>query len=438
MWYMTEDNTNVNVRRSRKQMRQERRKRHIRSYAIKGATLLAFGGFLAIGMTSSFAYAHKTVELNVDGKTITAGTFSDTVSDVLKEQGVELKAHDSVSPAKTTKLSSGLKIQVNSAKEVAVNVDGKDKEVWTTASSANEIANEFSKDNKAVTVAARSPFRDGTKSEVVDKSATINVVHDGVVDTVEAKNNEKAEDILKKIGVEPSPIDKVKLSNENNQTTIIVQRVERTYENKVEEIPFEVTIEKDPELAAGERKVTQEGKNGEKEISTYYEKIDGNVVHQGNVNEKVNAEPVNEVVHLGVKGIDASKLPDDQEELKKLTKTDIIAKGTSVPDVSTAYTGEDPRALAAPLVAAKGWSDDDYKCLVALWEKESHWNPNAYNASSGATGIPQALPGNKMASAGEDWRTNPVTQIRWGLGYISGRYGTPCGAWSHSQAKGWY
>ncbi|KQW05408.1 hypothetical protein ASC66_10350 [Leifsonia sp. Root4] len=97
------------------------------------------------------------------------------------------------------------------------------------------------------------------------------------------------------------------------------------------------------------------------------------------------------------------------------------------------------QAIARDLMAAQyGWGEDQFGCLVALWNKESGWNVNAYNASSGATGIPQALPGSKMASAGDDWATNPATQITWGLGYIAGRYGTPCGAWDTSQSQGWY
>ncbi len=90
------------------------------------------------------------------------------------------------------------------------------------------------------------------------------------------------------------------------------------------------------------------------------------------------------------------------------------------------------------MAANYGWGEDQFGCLVALWQKESGWNYQAYNASSGATGIPQALPGSKMATAGADWQTNPATQIAWGLGYIAGRYGTPCGAWGHSQSVGWY
>lgn len=96
------------------------------------------------------------------------------------------------------------------------------------------------------------------------------------------------------------------------------------------------------------------------------------------------------------------------------------------------------QAYAAGAVAARGWSSSEFDCLVALWSKESGWRVNAYNASSGAYGIPQALPGSKMATAGADWETNAATQIEWGLGYVSGRYGTPCGAWAHSQDVGWY
>ena len=102
------------------------------------------------------------------------------------------------------------------------------------------------------------------------------------------------------------------------------------------------------------------------------------------------------------------------------------------PDPGTA------QAIAYEMVLARGWGDGEFACLVALWNRESGWRVNAYNAGSGAYGIPQSLPGNKMASAGADWETNPATQISWGLGYIGARYGSPCGAWDHSENVGWY
>ena len=88
------------------------------------------------------------------------------------------------------------------------------------------------------------------------------------------------------------------------------------------------------------------------------------------------------------------------------------------------------------MLAGRGWSGQ-FSCLDSLWSKESGWSTTAGNAS-GAYGIPQALPGSKMASAGPNWRTNASTQISWGLNYISSTYGSPCAAWSHSQSSGWY
>jgi hypothetical protein len=101
-------------------------------------------------------------------------------------------------------------------------------------------------------------------------------------------------------------------------------------------------------------------------------------------------------------------------------------------------SSQDPQGIAEALLPSYGWSSSQMSCLVPLWMGESGWRVNAENASSGAYGIPQALPGSKMASAGADWQTNPATQITWGLGYIQERYGSPCGAWGFKQGHGWY
>jgi hypothetical protein len=96
------------------------------------------------------------------------------------------------------------------------------------------------------------------------------------------------------------------------------------------------------------------------------------------------------------------------------------------------------QATARNLMASQyGWGADQDSCLVSLWNKESGWSYTAYNPS-GATGIPQALPGDKMASIASDWKTNATTQVIWGLRYIAGSYGTPCAAWAHSEANNWY
>ena len=100
----------------------------------------------------------------------------------------------------------------------------------------------------------------------------------------------------------------------------------------------------------------------------------------------------------------------------------------------------DPRAAAQALLPEFGFGEGQWSCLDNLWMGESGWRYTAKNSSSGAYGIPQSLPGSKMATVASDWRTNPVTQIRWGLQYIRSSYGTPCGAWSAWQSRSphWY
>jgi hypothetical protein len=96
-----------------------------------------------------------------------------------------------------------------------------------------------------------------------------------------------------------------------------------------------------------------------------------------------------------------------------------------------------PQQIAAGMLGSYGWSQSQFSCLNQLWTRESGWNVYAANPS-GAYGIPQALPGSKMASAGPDWQSDAATQIRWGLDYIQATYGSPCGAWDHELATGWY
>jgi hypothetical protein len=97
-----------------------------------------------------------------------------------------------------------------------------------------------------------------------------------------------------------------------------------------------------------------------------------------------------------------------------------------------------PQHIAMAMLSSYGWSSSQFTCLNELWTRESGWDPTAENPTSGAYGIPQALPGSKMASAGPDWQSNATTQIKWGLGYIKSLYGSPCGAWAHEESDGWY
>jgi hypothetical protein len=108
----------------------------------------------------------------------------------------------------------------------------------------------------------------------------------------------------------------------------------------------------------------------------------------------------------------------------------------TAPAAAPAPSGS-PQQIAAAMLGPFGWSSSQFSCLDPLWQRESGWSVTAANPD-GAYGIPQALPGSKMASAGADWQADAATQIRWGLEYIKSLYGSPCGAWDHELATGWY
>ncbi|MCT9931651.1 lytic transglycosylase domain-containing protein [Planotetraspora sp. A-T 1434] len=168
------------------------------------------------------------------------------------------------------------------------------------------------------------------------------------------------------------------------------------------------------------------------------------------LNDLINADPYapnpedDALKAAAVQALKRGRLKAIREGRQKLDPVKIVPKAPGGGGFSPADfppgSSPDPgsnKALGKEMAAARGWGDE-WGCLEKLWDRESHWNERAMNRYSGAYGIPQALPGSKMASAGSDWQTNAATQIKWGLGYIAGRYKTPCGAWGHSQATGWY
>jgi len=154
--------------------------------------------------------------------------------------------------------------------------------------------------------------------------------------------------------------------------------------------------------------------------------------------EKKTAEVVAETATLQAALTAAQEKKAADDAAKAAAEQAAAQAAAAAAALAAVNTPDGARAAARDMAASRyGWGDDQFQCLNSLWNKESSWNYQAYNPS-GATGIPQALPGSKMASAGGDWATNAATQIAWGLGYISSVYGTPCSAWGHSQATNWY
>lgn len=184
---------------------------------------------------------------------------------------------------------------------------------------------------------------------------------------------------------------------------------------------YEVIRKETANLDKGEERVTTPGVDG-LAIHTYSVRMaGGEEVSRSEIASVVTRERVDEVVEVGTREPRSSG----------------SGGGGSAPSSGPVMAGSN-REIGQQLAADRGWTGEQWQCLDSLWQRESNWNHLAANSSSGAYGIPQSLPGSKMSSVAADWRTNPATQITWGLGYISGRYGTPCGAWNHSQQRGWY
>jgi hypothetical protein len=125
-------------------------------------------------------------------------------------------------------------------------------------------------------------------------------------------------------------------------------------------------------------------------------------------------------------------------ETRDAAATQPSQTATARPSQTAPAASGSPQQIAEAMLGSFGWSSSQFSCLEPLWAHESGWSVSAYNPGSGAFGIPQALPGSRMASAGPDWQTDAATQIKWGLEYIKGTYGSPCGAWAHEEATGWY
>ena len=151
---------------------------------------------------------------------------------------------------------------------------------------------------------------------------------------------------------------------------------------------------------------------------------------------KYTADALSQLVSTGQAIIKHN--PNSKLKIKKIGDSSIVNPGGGDAGVGGPLTPDAAKAAAKSMLPAYGWDEGQYQCLETMWTRESNWNYAAENPGSGAYGIPQSLPANKMASVASDWHDNAVTQIKWGLGYIKERYGSPCQAWAWWQAHNWY
>lgn len=185
-------------------------------------------------------------------------------------------------------------------------------------------------------------------------------------------------------------------------------------------LDFPTSATEDATIATGSNIVKQAGKTGLAEVTYKVKFVDGKEVTRSEITRVVTTEPVEAVVIRGI--------ADPKDILIALT----TAEGKT-------GTKSGNKEYAKLFINQEyGWGEKQFSCLETLWFRESNWNHKATNPTSGAYGIPQSLPGTKMATFGDDWKTNPATQIKWGANYIEDRYDTPCGALDFFYARNWY
>lgn len=202
-------------------------------------------------------------------------------------------------------------------------------------------------------------------------------------------------------------------------TVITINRADTTVETTTSKISFNTIKKETSSLPKGTTKVQTQGVEGEMESTNLVQVVDGKTISTNTLASWVKKAPVNKVILVGT----------------ATTSSSSSSSGSSSANYGTTTPVGTAQSIAHAKVIAKGWSESEFTCLVNLWQKESGWRTTAHNASSGAHGIPQALPGSKM---GAGWQSDANVQITWGINYIAGRYSTPCGAWAHSQSSGWY
>jgi uncharacterized protein YabE (DUF348 family) len=386
--------------------------------APRTARLAAQGLVLALvaGGTSAFAVMHKSVNVDVDGTTAQVTAFGRTVGDVLTGSGITVHPGDVVAPALTDVAVNKGDIVVRHGRSIDVVMDGQERTVWTTALTVGEAV-------QALGIRGDSALLSASRSEPLGRSAlrvstqkTIHLVVDGqVIDGISSEPTVR--EALKEIGLVLGEGDQLSVPLDATAVDglmVMVTRSVQSGDSATEAVPFTETDVPDPTLTTGTRKVKIPGRAGQRLVTYSTSVVGGAVVARTAVAASIIVEPVTQVVQVGTKAVAATSTP-----------AVVVAPG------SAQDTGRQ-------LAAARGWGDSEFTCLLSLWNHESGWRVNASNSSSGAYGIPQALPGSKMATVGADWQTNPATQITWGLNYIQGRYSTPCGAYGHWQSSGWY
>lgn len=451
--------------------------RRIRVIACIAATSIALAG--------SFAFtARKSVALNINGQTTQVTTYAMTATRLLEEQGVDIKTHDIVTTSSGDQLANHAVVTVQSAYQTTINIDGTSVPFWTVATSADQLLGFFEENqNNAtkITVDIDNVYNQLTGGLVINQDGPVTVIADGKT-SVAPNGKLPAASILDSKGIVLNKEDRVSVEKDGDTTILRVRRVTHGEETRTAVVPYSTQTIIDSNLPEGQSEIRQQGVNGEKTQVYNVTYVDGVAESETLKSETVTTMAIDQIIAVGAAKSDTDKGSDKKSDSADNGKADSGSNnqhessnnnagntggnntgnsgntgntgggtnnnsGSSGSDSGTTTTPSgrlwhatvaQAQAYAAGAAAQRGWTGNDWDCLVKLWNRESRWLWYAENASSGAYGIPQSLPADKMAAFGANYRDDAAVQIDWGLWYIAQAYGSPSKAWQNSEQIGWY
>ena len=283
---------------------------------------------------------------------------------------------------------------------------------YQASSSADSVTEFSATDSQSLQVS-----RDGTRG-AIEGTSYVTVKINGTSRTVLGSDFTDVKSVLEAgdIVLEPEDVVTPSLTTKVTESTVItIERAGAELETKDEEIAFNVVKKETGALAKGTEKVQQEGKNGVMETTNLVTRAGGQVVSSSTIASYVKEAPTDQIILVGTGSGSSSS----------------SSSASSSSDIGTTVPASEMQQWAHDYLISNGYSEADFTAAVYIINHESGWNPSATNASSGAYGLPQALPGSKMASAGSDWATNYQTQFKWFVGYCNQRYGSLNGAYQY-------
>lgn len=452
-----------------------------RLIVMRRARIIACVLSISLTATSLFIFiAKKSVAMIINGKTHIVSTYSTNPIRLLEEQHVPVKTHDQIISSSGDILTNHSTVTVRSAYQTSITVDGVTIPFWTVATSVDQLIGFFkanAKNASRITVNLQNIYDKLTCGLSINKKGPISVIADRKTRIVQ-NGDLPASAILDSQGIVLGKEDRVSVEEDDGNTVLRVSRVTHGKETRTVSLPFATQTVVDPKLPANSRVVQQVGVNGEREDVYNVTYVDGKAESATLVSQNLVKPAVNQVIAVG-KAAPApihknntntqkskqskqqtnaqhkkqnteqpakQEKKNSQQQTQQQTASAAPAPAanppapapSSNPDSLVHATPEQAKLFAQGAAAQMGWTGKEWEDLLWLWNRESGWRWNAENPSSHAYGIPQALPGNKMSSAGANWHEDAAIQISWGLSYIKSKYKTPSGAVKHSREIGWY